>query len=122
MVPVFFVPLSCSLHLSSSSFVVPHFTRLPASGRRGCSSAFVVDFSIQLLAVSAIGDLLIVAQVAIPRPLSWIASLSQSKRRAGQVLIHSLLTRIRRASTDAANLGGQPTLIVAATIGLRSVH
>ena len=28
-----------------------------------------------------------------------------------------VLTRIRRASTDAANLGGQPTLMVAATIG-----
>ena len=41
-----FVPLI----VSSSVFFVLHFTRRPASGRRGCSFCFVlVDFSIQLL-------------------------------------------------------------------------
>jgi len=49
--------------------------------------------------------------------LPQIASLSHSRRRAGQVSNPTLvLTRIERASTDAAYLGGQPTLMVAATI------
>ena len=48
-----------------------------------------------------------------------VAMASSVRDRFGQV---QSIKGIERATTDAAYYGGQPTLMAAAAIGLRSVH
>jgi len=113
-----FLPWSSPLMLSSYFVLFLHsLFRLPcpASGRR----SFVILLRRRLLyatiIVPAYRNSFNCCASGQLRPLPQVASLSHSRRRAGQVSNPTVvLTRIERASTDAAYLGGQPTLMVAA--------